>query len=347
MGLTEYDVEPPYTGTLTPDNGATGVSRSGSLYVEVLDDGVGVDEHSVSLYVDVGEGWETAWTSSASGPGYSVTATSISKGYSYQVDRAALFPSYANVQVRVIAEDLASNSLDYTYSFRAIDDVDPWVALHTPPFEGGPAGALEPIDISLADSGSGVVQSSIQVTVDSSNAIVDGVIQPGWGGAGSYITPNALGGYDLHLVPDNQYGSSATVYVTCHAEDAAGGSVDDGWYFGVEDYLGPLVDPDVPDGAVNVSVATNIEVDVTDESGIVSGTLKIEVDGYGTGFAEAYVQGDPTPFKPGWDGPGSSVVSVSGGYRIVVDPVVDFPLSALVRVRVTAEDPTGNPERLA
>ena len=116
--------------------------------------------------------------------------------------------------------------------------------------------------------------------------------------------------------------------------------------YGLEvDLVGPLVQAiDPTKNETDVSISTSITLETTDDDGVAS--LYVQVN-RGAGYEDAFIQGETPAFKPGYDGPGSSVTAVSGGYRVVIDPTVNFTTGELIHVKVSATDPSGNSERLA
>lgn len=113
------------------------------------------------------------------------------------------------------------------------------------------------------------------------------------------------------------------------------------------DRLGCLITPISPtQNEANVALDSDIVLSIEDEDTVVEDTIVVEVD-KGSGFEDAFRYADSPQFKPGWDGPGSGVLVEGNKYTITIDPTSDLDPATVVQVRVTAADPTGNPERLA
>jgi hypothetical protein len=111
-----------------------------------------------------------------------------------------------------------------------------------------------------------------------------------------------------------------------------------------EDILGPLVTPINPvNGQLNVGANSNIQLLVTDETGILPGSVIIEIAVDGGDFQEAFHQG--VGFRSGWDGLESVVIETPTSLNIIIDPVLCFTYDSIVTVRVTAQDINGNTER--
>lgn len=113
------------------------------------------------------------------------------------------------------------------------------------------------------------------------------------------------------------------------------------------DKKGCVVSPISPaQNEAGVALDSNITLTIDDEDVVLEDTILIEID-TGSGFEDAFRYADTPQFKPGWDGPSSSVTKVGSKYIIVIDPTSDLNPAVVVQVRVTADDPTGNPESLS
>lgn len=340
------DLEAPFLQNESPAPSELDVDPSGLIYLEIRDIGYGVDLTTVMIWVAGSlayRGDTNTFLSPFDGPMSSV----VHVGDTYQVtlERTSDFADYLTVSVRVYADDLSPiiNTLDTTYTFRTWDHAAPVVDAHAPTGVGVSKSTL--ITLSVADAGIGVDLSTLNVTVSGVPAVVNGVIVAPFDGLSSAIVVDGLG-YDVTLQKISNYASYETVSVVVTAKDFLLNSMLYNWSFGVEDYSGPLVHPVSPtNGQNNVPQDTDIVVEVTDEAPLVANSVRVRIN-VGTGWVIAYQQGSTPAFKPGYDGPGSGVVAISGGYRITIDPVVDFAVSTIVSVEVSADDPDGNPERL-
>lgn len=347
-GATSLDINPdsvpPYLQNLDPAPLGSGVARNTTITIEVMDDGAGLDTAETIISVDQGSGYVVAFQNGAAQNSFVVVATLISGGYRYVVTPPSNLPLFQQINVRVQAADIAGNPLDETYFFTTVDDAAPTISSNAPTGTG--VSQNVEISFSLEDQGSGINQSAISTTVDGNNAIVAGAFQTGYDGSNSSIVANGSNGYDVTIDPVDPFDSADTISVVVGAEDNSGNPLSANWTFDVVDYLGPLVTPIEPgQGGSGINIGSDVTVEVTDEA-LVSDSIIVEVDRDGEGFEVAYEQGGSPEFKDGWDGERSDVTTISGGYRIVIDPVPPFPNSATVYVRVTAVDNTGNPERL-
>jgi len=340
------DLNAPYLQNRNPGPGDTGIDPASHIYLEIVDDDEGVDLSSVLIWVQGSlayRGDTNTFLAPFDGPMSAVVH--VGNAYQVTLDRSSSFADYLTVSVRVYADDLAPiiNTLDTTYSFQTWDHSAPFVDAHAPTGVGVSKSTL--ITFSVADAGIGVDLATMNVTVAGVPAISSGVLSAGFNGPGSSIVVDGTG-YNVTLQKDTNYDSYETVNVYLSVKDLLGNTLTYNWSFEVEDYAGPLIHPVNPtNGQNDVPQDTDIVVEVTDEQSLVANSVRVRIN-VGSGWVIAYQQGDTPAFKPGYDGPGSGVVAISGGYRITIDPVVDFEVSTIVSVEVSAADPEGNPERL-
>jgi hypothetical protein len=93
------------------------------------------------------------------------------------------------------------------------------------------------IDFSTKDD-TQVEQTSINCTVNDIDAIINGVFQTGWDGAGSSISANAFNGYDVVIEPTSDL-ALAKYNVLASCEDTGGAPASLPWYFIVYDFAQP------------------------------------------------------------------------------------------------------------
>jgi len=259
------------------------------------------------------------------------------------------------------AYEMAELSVETTPWLRLllVADVDPptFVSpLPAPSSTGNVETSL--VSVSIVDIAglvtSGAVLSSINMTIGGVQAINGGNILPGFDGPGSSITPNIPNkGFDIVIEKTTPYPEFAVIPVYIEAGDSSGNIGSMTWSWQVVDYLGPLITPMSPtDGETEVDVGSSIVVKITDAQAILPNWL-VEVKREGA-FTAAYIPPGfssedemVTPgFQSGFDGPGSSVVPTTGGFIVTLVPTEEFLLSCRIYVRVTAQDPDGNTERL-
>lgn len=342
----EPDYDPPYLDNQDPLPSATGVDKDDFVEFDLLDDYTGVVLSTVRVYVEGNIAYNGA-TDVFNSPYDEVDSarTVITDGHRFVVDKSVWWDSSSTVSVRIVAEDNSGNLLDTTYNFDVEDYLNPSIDTNAPTG----TGVVESSDITFStkdeSGGSGIDSATINATVDGTPAITSGAFQAGFTGS---IIGNAFNGYDVVITPDVDLDSGASYGVSVSVDDLDGNSaIPLVWYFTVQDWLGPAISPTSPlSSAVGVSVDTNIMVEVTDETGLTSDSVTVEVDKDGLGFDLAYEQGGTPEFKDGWNGTNSAVSPITGGYRITIDPEEDFQAATLIQVRVVAEDSGGNPARL-
>jgi len=102
----------PYLQNQDPAPDSTNNDADAPVYLEAVDDQGDLDPESVEIYVN----GTLAWWDGHAMPGFTGVETAVSGGYSYQITPAEPFEPGTQT-VRAIGQDLASNSMDETYSF--------------------------------------------------------------------------------------------------------------------------------------------------------------------------------------------------------------------------------------
>jgi hypothetical protein len=342
------DVSAPYVDNEDPAPLDTGVLETKIIGFDLLDAENQLDLTTVQIWVEGAVAY-TGSSDTFSAP-YNAAGSSRTptvNGHSFAIQKTSNWASYDNVSVRVYAEDTAGFTLDITWTFRIRDYENPVIDTNSPTGSGAAKDALVQFSIKEV-GGSGVVQSSIQATVQGFAAIVNGLFQVGFQGPNSDITPNAFNGYDVVIDREADHPSSGTVAVATSAQDVEGNTGTLNWSFTVVDHAGPLVSPVSPLANDNdIDVETDIEFTLEDDTDVDLDTVVVEVDP-GTGFETAFVYADTgSQFKPGWNGSNSDVSTLLGVTTIVIDKETPFDVGTIVQVRVTAKDTYGNPARLS
>jgi len=342
----QIDVSAPYIENQDPAPLTTGVAQTKSIEFDLLDAEGNLDLTTVEIWVEGDKIYDGATDTFLSGVGFDFTGstrTPIVNGHHFTLDPASDWPPYEVVTTRVYAEDTASFSLDTTWIFTTEDKTDPYIDTNFPTGVG--ASKSTAVTFSAHDDESGVDSTTLNVTIGGTAAITGGVFQAGFSGT---VTPDGSGGVDVVINKDTDYDSFVNVLVSVSIDDLEGNSGVLNWSFSVEDYYGCLVTPINPtNGQTDFPTTGSLVLQVEDEDEVVVSSVKVEID-YGMGYEVAleYVGGS-FQFNSGWDGPGSEVVEVGGVYTITIDPTSDFAVGSTILVRVTAADPTGNPERLS
>jgi hypothetical protein len=132
------DPDSPYVEDLDPDDGETDVNLNKSIKGHIVDDNWGIDEDTISVDATVFGRDDIAGDLSLTGDFFDFT---------YTLNPDDDLPHYAEVFVYVAADDLASNEVEYEYSFwtrsfelQEPDDGD--VIDVTGPGRGGKAGRV-------------------------------------------------------------------------------------------------------------------------------------------------------------------------------------------------------------
>lgn len=190
-----------------------------------------------------------------------------------------------------------------------------------------------PVTISAVDSQ--VIFVNLNVTVNSANAVLGGLIQSGFGGA---VTPVGTS-IDVYLTRDTEYDSGETITVTASATDQdntttllIGGNP---YEFTIVDLQPPLITNQIPaPNATNIGETTTIALVVSDPngSGIDSSSINIRVNGTAavTNGVGNVVFGSV------------SFIPMSGTILIVMSPASSFASSSTVTVHVSVKDIHGN-----
>lgn len=342
------DVSAPYLNNQDPAPLETGVALNKSIEFDLVDNEGNIDLTTVEIWVDGDKVYDGATDTFLSGVGFDYTASTRTvlpgppAGHHFTLDPAADWTEFDTISVRVYAEDFAAFTLDTTWTFRAADETGPTIDSNTPTGTGVDKNAN--ITFSAHDPSSGVDSGTLNVTIGGTDAIVAGTFVNSYTGS---ITPDGSGGIDVVVDPPTVHPSFTSVSVAVSVYDNESNQGTLNWSFTVEDHLGCLVTPiDPTNGQTDFPITGTITLSIEDEDDVLENTIVVEIDP-GTGYETAFVYADATQFKPGWDGPSSDVSEVGGVYTIVIDPTADFNVGSTVLVRVTAEDPSGNPERLS
>jgi hypothetical protein len=347
------DLFPPELQNQDPAPTSMGQDRNTVIEFDLVDDESSVNLSTVLIYVEGALAYRGDLDTFISPFTGGLSArTVIPYGHHFVLDKQQSpykYGSYASVSVRVVAYDNpyvgTPNLLDETYSFHIEDYLAPVISAQDPIGTG--ADENSHISFRLSDTGeSGVDLSTLDVTVNGQGAISGGTFQPGWNGTSSSIIANGFNGYDVVIDKTSSYGTYEWYTVTVAVRDNENNLLNSSWTFQTRDWLGPLVVPvDPVSGQSNVDVETNIIIDIYDERGVKSNSILIRFDD-GGGFITAFEQGGTPQFKGGFNGPNSSITTIPGGYRIVMDLLSDLDYGTTYYVEVTALDPDNNPERL-
>ncbi len=302
---TTEDEAGPYIQNEAPAPGATDVAPDTDISFEVFDDGEGVDESSIRVWVDGDEVTGDLVTSAIMGGGYEVS-------YSPPED----FDWGATVSLEVSVADNAGNTLEADWSFETrADNEPPQVTQRTFDAAAGTMG------FHITDNLSGVDTSAITLLVDGEDVTGELAIND----------RNPLDVSVSYEDPDG-WGVNRTVEFAVDAADNAGNAMPtDTWQRDAEvDETGPEFDQFVPaEGATAVGIDSVISVRISDTgSGVDRDSVTLVVDG-------TDVTADLT-----FDDSGSS----DGMDQTVItyEPPADLDYEADYTVEVAAGDVAGN-----
>ncbi|MFC1651972.1 Ig-like domain-containing protein [Patescibacteria group bacterium] len=321
------DIEPPYFTNMNPAPGQTNVPVDTNIYLEVLDNDIGVDQWSIDLTVEgvlvIDDG--------VAQPGFTVAINPIANGFSLDYDPSADFGEEQQVDISVSASDLAvpANSNSYDYFFTTEDLIPPTTSNYNP--APGATGVLVDSNVSfdVSDLGSGVDIATVSADVNGT-LYTNGV--PGF----SYVGDPS--NYTVTIDPASDFAYGATIPVTLYATDLAGNVMTPYSYSFDTETVSPDLDPpyvqneNPADGAINVSLDSNVYFEVVDDdSGVDLSTVDLTVEG-------------SLVIDDGVTQPGFTVIvtPLANGYSFDYDPSVDFPSNDTINIAIDATDNDGN-----
>ena len=340
------EADPPFLDLQDPAPLATGILINDNIEVRVNDIGDGVD--LTTVVIDVTDGATVnAYDGGAGGfqNGYTGTVTPSGLGFFFDINPPADFTDLQVISVRVRATDLSPllNTLDQTYTFTSADGRPPFLTAQNPAPSATGVPQNSNIAFTITDLASSVIQATVQVTVNQGgggavNAVVNGNIVAPFDGAGSSVTPVG-NGFLYVLDPTSDLIEQNSVVISVIADDAAANTFNGGYSFTTGDQTAPSVVPVDPLALATIPPAQNVIFDIIDlGTGIDLPTLNIEFD-EGSGFANVYTGGS---FVAPYDGPGSSVVAVTNGFRVTVDKTSDLAALSVISVRTQVDDTNAN-----
>ncbi len=358
-GLSE--TVPPFLSGQTPAPSDTNVSVSANVNFTIDDLDSGVILSTVTVQIDSGSGFVTAYTSSAFQAGFTGSATLSGIGYAFVVNPTVDFPSSQLVQVRVQGSDADGNSLDSTYSFTTeagSETNPPYLELQDPaPSETGVdlnADILFRVTDDPDDIDSGVDVSTLVVSVQvGAGPIVAaydaflGGFQPGFSGSVVDVFLDQLS-YDVTINPSIVAWpglTTITVYVEVDDTKAVPNHLDTSYSFTTKaaetsapylSHQSPAPGSGPAGNPRSTSISFRVNDDPTDpDSGVDIGTLHVEIQrGAGQPWEDAILGG---VFQSGFTG---TITDLGGGlsYSVVINPDVDLFDADTTSVRVNVDD---------
>ena len=320
-GVTE---NPTLTG-YNPADEATGVSKSSNISFTVNDD-TQVDNTTIDVTVEGGN----AIVDGVCQSGYACTITASGNGYNVVINPDTDFSSYQSVEVTVYAEDEYENSVtNNTWNFRVEDYQDPTLTGYNPADGATEISPNTNIYVEVDDDVQ-VSNTTIDVTVEGANAIVNGVFQSGYSGT---VRVNGTG-YDITITPASPFNDAQVVDVTIYAEDTSGNSVtESAWNFTVIDDEAPtLTNFNPADEATGQSRSVSPFFEIDDNVGVNNLSIDVTIEA-----VNAIING---VFQSGYTG----TITASGtGYNVTINPSAQFSYAQAVEMTVYAEDTAVTP----
>jgi hypothetical protein len=224
--FTTEDTDAPIILNQDPFPGDIGVLPTDPIKFRLQDvGGSGVDVTSIDCTVDGGN----AIIGGVVQAGFTGTVIDIGGNvYDISFTKDATLGE-GLISIVVDCDDLASppNSLNAPYSFTTVG-TGPTITNEQPPPSG--TGAPETnIYFELDDDISGVVEATIDCTIDGIDAIINGVIQAGYGG--SIVPDGTTRGFDVDIDPPGTFSPGDTIPVTVYCEDASGAPLNASYSF--------------------------------------------------------------------------------------------------------------------
>lgn len=185
--------------------------------------------------------------------------------------------------------------------------------------------------------GAGVVQATIDVTVEGNNAIVNGVFQTGYDGVGSSISASG-DGFDVVIDPTSNFPSHTPIIVTVYAEDADENVVNDSWTFEAGDIIAPTIQNQVPAvSSTGADLDADVIFDVIDDSADPNAT------GVDITTLNVFINGTPVVINNVAE-PGYTVSStpITDGYQVTVGHDDIFSPFSVIGLNVKIDDNDGN-----
>ncbi|MEI8229901.1 MAG: Ig-like domain-containing protein [Candidatus Peregrinibacteria bacterium] len=334
------DTDTPVLSGAVPADGATGVSVSGTnLGLSLTDGHAGVNASSVTMTLN---GIAQSITCTAA------TATNSNRMPSCTVTKALSILKYgASYTVTANGQDTASPAphavAPLTWSFRTEEDTDPPFAVSVSPASAqSGVSTTTPIILDIKDlkggvsgtvSGTGVVQSSIRVTVTPAGGSAVIYTNDGAGGTTAFSASANADRSSIRVTipaPITPYTENQTVTMAITAQDDAGNALSTSSFF-------TTVDTQVPDlsffspsqGATGIDPGRSIVFRVTDAgAGIDLSISTVTVAGivYTGSSSPPFVVTDNDPTNPDHD------------LLITVTPATSFRGGQVVPVSISVRD---------
>ena len=335
---TFNDQEAPEIVNLDPASAETEVEIDSNISFEIID-GYDVDISRLDVYVN----GSSAIVDGVFQAGYSGPASDISEivdGYAIVIDPESNFAYNAEIEVVIDGYDFSNNHVSFEYSFFTFTDVIGPIISNRSPASGEVEVAFDAqVSFNITDpAGSGIDMNRLDVHINTSSVVVDGVIQSGWNG-GSATIESITDGYRVVIDPIgvNEFDYNQINIVTIDGYDFANNHTNSIYSFAtISDPNAPLLTNVTPaPSSTEVAVNTNISFDITDA---ISGVDMTRLDVF-VNAVPAVTNGTITP--PFSDS-ASGITTVTDGYSVVLDLFIDFDYGEVVQVIIDGYDNADN-----
>lgn len=250
------------------------------------------------------------------------------------------FNELETITVIVDGYDSNGNQSESDFSISTKESTPPRVLNFSPGDGDVGIGSESEVSFDIHDfSGVGVDTDRVSVHIDDGEAIINGVVQPGYSAvieSKTVIDEFTLqfDGYGYTVTRDVPFTPNKTIDVFVDAYDGYNNRTVESFSFTIEpDTVPPAIVIDPPNGTSNRSRDQIITVEVTDKLGVDQTATNITVQGN-----PAVINGVPVaPF----DVFISDIVSVPGvvdGYKYVIDTELDFVFGETVVTQVSCAD---------
>jgi len=232
------DVSGPTITNKDPSPSATGVALDKVVSFH-MEDTIGVDLSNTTIYVGgivAYNGSTDIWHADFD-LGSSIAGAATD--YTVQIAKDTDWDPYDIVTIRVVTQDIIAQGTDESWNFRTEDSGLPVIVSNSPT---GTADKSTDISFSVRHTGfSKIDRTAIQCTVEGSDAIINGVIQPGWDGPNSAVVYNSYDGYDVVLDKTTDLPAGTAIDVSVDAGDHDGGYANLAWTFTIFSFIDSIV----------------------------------------------------------------------------------------------------------
>lgn len=327
------DETPPVFSNLSPAELATQVDVNTNVAFDFTDTHSGPDLDTLNITIDgrlvVEDGVVLDNTT--------LSVSTITDGYRLEVDLDYPLPEYKNIIVTLDGFDIDPNQTVRTYQFSTDDNSEPAIANEWPLDGSDDITPFTYVTFDIHDwNGSGLDQSSVNVNVAGSDAIINGVTQPGWAISSNQTWVDGYDAVHYSLLPDSRYPLDTVIRVYVDGLDGYGNVFATDYAFIThDDIMPPEIGNLSPDpNETEVALNRDIVIGITDGYDVDRGRLDI------------YVNNDPAVIggvvQPAYAGSSYGVSEIEDGYLFTLDPLVDFDFNQQITVTIDGYDSSGN-----